>query len=157
MKVCLLDYSGAYNNADDQKAESLEIKLREYDNVFRDLDSMIENLTINEKQMDEEVEKCIKAVMEGKVYFSPSFAPASLALVSEDLKKIKYLTPSEKTILKLVAQQKSSNEIAEELFISIRTVEKHRSNIITKLEFENPTTNTLTNWAYYHKKIIFEL
>lgn len=105
----------------------------------------------------EEVEKCIKAVMEGKVYFSPSFAPASLALVSEDLKKIKYLTPSEKTILKLVAQQKSSNEIAEELFISIRTVEKHRSNIITKLEFENPTTNTLTNWAYYHKKIIFEL
>lgn len=58
MKVCLLDYSGAYNNADDQKAESLEIKLREYDNVFRDLDSMIENLTINEKQMDEEVEKC---------------------------------------------------------------------------------------------------
>jgi DNA-binding CsgD family transcriptional regulator len=51
----------------------------------------------------------------------------------------------------------SSSEIAEQLFISIRTVEKHRSNIITKLDIENTTSNALTNWAYLHKNSIREL
>ncbi|MEH6763581.1 MAG: response regulator transcription factor [Aequorivita antarctica] len=104
-----------------------------------------------------EIEECIESVLKNEVYFSRSFVPASLASVSEDLKKIKHLTSSEKTILKLVAQQMSSSEIAETLFISIRTVEKHRSNIITKLEIENNTANTLTNWVYLHKNAIKEL
>ena len=95
-------------------------------------------------------------MLDGKESFSPSFAASSLADASEELKKIKNLTPSEKTILKLVAQQKTSQEIAETLFISIRTVEKHRSNIITKLDLENTTANTLTNWAYLHKDLIKE-
>lgn len=103
-----------------------------------------------------EVEQCIASVLDGKESFSPSFAASSLADASEELKKIKNLTPSEKTILKLVAQQKTSQEIAETLFISIRTVEKHRSNIITKLNLENTTANTLTNWAYLHKDLIKE-
>ncbi len=104
-----------------------------------------------------EIEECIKCVLNNEVYFSHSFVPASLASVSEDLKKIKYLTSSEKTILKLVAQHMSSNEIAEKLFISIRTVEKHRSNIIMKLEIENTTSNALTNWAYLNRNVIKEL
>ncbi|SRX73265.1 response regulator [Aequorivita antarctica] len=104
-----------------------------------------------------EIEECIECVLKNEVYFSRSFVPASLVSVSEDLKKIKHLTSSEKTILKLVAQQMSSSEIAETLFISIRTVEKHRSNIITKLEIENNTANTLTNWVYLHKNAIKEL
>ena len=104
-----------------------------------------------------EIEDCIQCVLNGDVCFSRSFAPSSLASVSEELKKIKHLTSSEKTILKLVAEQMSSSEIAEQLFISIRTVEKHRSNIIMKLEIENTTTNALTNWAYLHKNVIKEL
>jgi DNA-binding NarL/FixJ family response regulator len=104
-----------------------------------------------------EIEECIHEVLKGNICFSRSFAPSSLATVSEDLKKIKLLTSSEKTILKLVAEQMSSSEIAEQLFISIRTVEKHRSNIITKLDIENTTSNALTNWAYLHKNSIREL
>ena len=104
-----------------------------------------------------EIEECIKCAMKNEIYFSSSFAPASLSSVSDDLKKIKHLTSSEKTILKLVAKQMSSSKIAEKLFISIRTVEKHRSNIITKLEIENNTTNALTNWAYLNRNIIKEL
>lgn len=103
-----------------------------------------------------EIEDCIDCVLGGETYFSKSFTASSLANISEDLNKIKHLTTSEKTILKLVAQQMSSNEIAETLFISIRTVEKHRSNIITKLEIEN-TTNALTNWAYLNKNVIKDL
>ncbi len=104
-----------------------------------------------------EIESCIKNVLDDQICFSKSFEPASLQTVSEELKKIKHLTASEKTILKLVAQQMSSNEIAEALFISTRTVEKHRSNIITKLDIENTTTNSLTNWAYHHKNVIKQL
>lgn len=104
-----------------------------------------------------EIEECIESVLNNEVYFSRSFVPSLLASVSGDLKRIKHLTSSEKTILKLVAQQMSSSEIAETLFISIRTVEKHRSNIITKLEIENNTANTLTHWAFINKNAIKEL
>ncbi|HLT49623.1 MAG TPA: response regulator transcription factor [Aequorivita sp.] len=104
-----------------------------------------------------EIEECISCVLNNEVYFSRSFIPSSLAIVSEDLKKIKHLTSSEKTILKLVSEQLTSSEIAEKLFISIRTVEKHRSNIIMKLEIENTTSNALTNWAYLNRNVIKEL
>ncbi|MBK5212644.1 MAG: response regulator transcription factor [Flavobacteriaceae bacterium] len=103
-----------------------------------------------------EIEHCIKNVLDGQIYFSSSFEPASIRSVSEELKKIEHLTSSEKTILKLVAKQMRSNEIAEMLSISTRTVEKHRSNIITKLEIEN-STNSLNSWAYLYKNIIKDL
>lgn len=103
-----------------------------------------------------EIEDCIQCVLNNGVYFSRAFEPASLESISEDLRRIKHLTSSEKTVLKLVSQKMSSNLIAEKLFISTRTVEKHRSNIITKLELEN-TTNALTNWAYIHRNVIKEL
>jgi len=103
-----------------------------------------------------EIENCIENVLNDQICFSPSFEAASLASVSEDFKRIKHLTASEKTILKLVAQQMSSSEIAEKLFISPRTVEKHRSNIITKLEIDN-APNSLTSWSFLHKKLIKEI
>ena len=56
------------------------------------------------------------------------------------------LTPSEKKILKLIAKDKTNKDIASLLFISHRTVEKHRSNIIQKLKLEHKT-NSLLIWA----------
>jgi DNA-binding NarL/FixJ family response regulator len=49
------------------------------------------------------------------------------------LEMIKRLTPSESRILKRISQNCSSYEIAQELFISTKTVENHRSNITNKL------------------------
>jgi len=103
-----------------------------------------------------EIEKCINDVIQGKTYFSKSFEPSSLQTVSDDLKKIKLLTASEKTILKLIAQQLSTAEIADNLCVSPRTVEKHRSNILSKLEL-NGTHPSLSNWAIIHKKAIKEI
>ncbi len=104
----------------------------------------------------DEIEKCMEAVINGNTYFSPSFETHSLESASEEIKKLNYLTPSEVTIIKFISQNHSTLEIAEMLFISARTVEKHRSNIINKLGLE-PGTNSLTSWAMGNKKIIQEL
>lgn len=103
-----------------------------------------------------EIEDCIKSVLEGETYFSKSFEPSSLQTVSEDLKKVKLLTSSEKTILKMIAKQMSTIEIADSLCISPRTVEKHRSNILSKLDLAS-TPNSLSSWAFFHNKAIKEI
>ncbi len=103
-----------------------------------------------------EIERCIGAVLKGEVYFSSSFGTRALENASQDLKKLYLLTPSERAILKLIAKQASTNTIADKLSVSVRTVEKHRSNIIAKLALESGT-NTLTNWALTNKKTILEL
>lgn len=86
-----------------------------------------------------EIIDCIRAVADGKNYISP---PLSTYLVqrsnrSDELVRktpgINDLTPSELNILRLIAAERSSRQIADELFISVRTVDRHRANIIAKL------------------------
>lgn len=96
----------------------------------------------------EEIENCIEAVSEGKPYFSQKIKDM-LNTNSADDEALNVLTPSEKKILKLIARDKTNKEIASLLFISYRTVEKHRSNIINKLKLE-PKTNSLLSWAKEH-------
>ena len=96
----------------------------------------------------EEIENCIDAVSQGDQYFSPKIVDI-LADESSDDTSLLDLTPSEKKILKLIAKDKTNKEIASLLFISYRTVEKHRSNIITKLKLEQKT-NSLLIWAKEH-------
>lgn len=101
----------------------------------------------------EEIENCIETVSAGNAYFSPKIKE----LLGESLindSSLSCLTPSEKKILKLIAKDKTNKEIASLLFISYRTVEKHRSNIITKLNLE-PKTNSLLIWAKQnHEKLL---
>ena len=47
------------------------------------------------------------------------------------------LTPREKDIIRLIAEEYTSREIGEKLFISFHTVERHRKNIIAKLGVKN--------------------
>jgi DNA-binding NarL/FixJ family response regulator len=96
----------------------------------------------------EEIENCIDTVSQGKRYFSKKIIE-TLAGESPIDAFLRELTPSEKKILKLIAKDKTNKEIASLLFISYRTVEKHRSNIITKLKLE-PKTNSLLIWAKEH-------
>jgi two-component system NarL family response regulator len=77
----------------------------------------------------------IRAVVGGQSYFSPDIAAG---LVSEVLDstadaKSRRLAPREREVLRLVAEGKRSNEIAEMLHISPATVEVHRRNIMRKL------------------------
>lgn len=97
----------------------------------------------------EEIENCIASVLQNKPYFSNKIKEL-LQLNTPKNNDLQSLTPSERKILKFIANDKTNKEIADILFISPRTVEKHRSNIIQKLNLE-PKTNSLLIWAKEHK------
>ncbi|WP_422107571.1 response regulator [Winogradskyella sp.] len=102
------------------------------------------------------IEQCIHAVMNNEEFFSPYFKDSLLRNTNDKLRQFSQLTGSEITILKRIAQNKSSKTIAEELGVSIRTIDSHRTNIIKKIGLSKET-NTLTNWALLNKKAISEL
>ncbi|MDX1462557.1 MAG: response regulator transcription factor, partial [Marinirhabdus sp.] len=98
----------------------------------------------------EEIETCLEHVINGEHYFSPKIV-GKLERNGVDTSVLDTLTPSEKKILKLIGKDKTNKEIASLLFISYRTVEKHRSNIISKLGLEHKT-NSLLIWAKEHQE-----
>jgi DNA-binding NarL/FixJ family response regulator len=92
-------------------------------------------------------------VADGDVVFSPRLAgfvldafrdsPVTAAVDSEaDLDQ---LTPREREVLRLLARGYAYKEIAAELFISIKTVETHASNVLRKLQLSS--RHQLTRWA----------
>lgn len=100
----------------------------------------------------EELHLCIEEVFKGNKYSSKNLNKSIyLDSSQEDGSHLSKLTFSEKKILELIGQQKTSKQIAEMLFISDKTVEGHRSNIIQKLGLPKEK-NTLLIWAMKHLK-----
>jgi DNA-binding NarL/FixJ family response regulator len=94
-----------------------------------------------------ELIEAIHAVQRGDVFIGSDIKDryfTSLLNVDSSESK-KELTMKEIEIVKLIAQGMSSKEIAEKLFISHRTVETHRHNILKKLELSNAAQ--LSSWA----------
>jgi len=77
----------------------------------------------------------MKQVMEGKVYYSSSIA--NLFLKSNNEIQIFTITKREKQILSLLAQMQTSEEIANNLFITKSTVKTHRRNLMRKFDSKN--------------------
>ena len=81
----------------------------------------------------------ISKVAQGEYYISPRLAipsqrkEQSLTQLNQQNIGLSSLTPKEQRVLHLIAEKKSTREIAETLFISSRTVEHHRANICRKL------------------------
>lgn len=105
----------------------------------------------------QELDNCLQCVLEGKPYFSNTLMGAlhtgdnqlASGNVHRDIKSsfpINLLSFAEKKILTLIAEQKSSKEIAQLLFITEKTVETHRSHIIKKLGIPSGK-NALLKWA----------
>jgi NarL family two-component system response regulator LiaR len=67
-------------------------------------------------------------------------------------KDIDKLTNTELQILKLIAQNKTSLQISQELFRSVRTIENHRNNICNKLGLKGP--HALLLFAIQHKSTL---
>ncbi|HOZ52161.1 MAG TPA: response regulator transcription factor [Chitinophagaceae bacterium] len=102
----------------------------------------------------EELAVCLDTLKFKNEWFSPKLYE-SLIIKSSDStqEKLLLLSPAERKILSLIADEKSSKTIAELLFIAEKTVENHRSNIIRKLGLSN-TKNALLIWAIENKKHI---
>ncbi|WP_299210856.1 response regulator transcription factor [uncultured Aquimarina sp.] len=97
-----------------------------------------------------EIEACIQSLSKGNPYFSERIYKRFTNRTQSD-NSIKDLTPSEVKILKRIAAEMTSSEIAEALSISVRTVEKHRANIIRKLGLEQKS-NALLIWSQQNKE-----
>ena len=102
-----------------------------------------------------DIVSCIKSVAGGQHYASSALTSylvkrsSRAAALTEEKTGIKDLTPTERRVLKLIAEYKTSKEIAEELFISYRTVETHRANICQKLDLRG--SHVLIKFALAHK------
>lgn len=82
-----------------------------------------------------EIENCIQSVNNGEIYFSEQLEE-SLAK-DEEPEILNSLTPTEKRVLFFIAKNKTAKEIGDILYISYRTVEKHKSHIIRKVNLES--------------------
>lgn len=100
-----------------------------------------------------EMDNCIQSLLKGESYFSNTFESIFKEKVAPELTKLNFLSPSERTILRLVAQNKSSKEIGELINISYRTVQKHRANIINKLDLDT-APDALLLWVQANKELI---
>ena len=102
-----------------------------------------------------EIVNAIRAVAGGRNFISPELSTYLLnranraSRLTESKPTINDLTPTERTILKMIASEKTSKQIADELCISVRTVEHHRSNICEKLDLHG--FNVLVKFAITHK------
>lgn len=99
--------------------------------------------------------KSINSVAKGQPYLSPALSAHILnrrrrnKKFDEENPGLQSLSPTERRILKMIAEEKTSKEIAAELFISYRTVETHRSNICKKLDLHGGLA--LVKFAVIHK------
>jgi DNA-binding NarL/FixJ family response regulator len=98
---------------------------------------------------------CVRAVAAGEHYASPALTTHLVsrgrraAALAAERPGLAALTPTERHVLRLIADYKTSKEIAAELFVSPRTVETHRNNICQKLDLHG--SHALMKFALAHK------
>jgi RNA polymerase sigma factor (sigma-70 family) len=124
--------------------------------VFASLDAGADAYILKDASQNELL-LAIEYVMRGKIFLSPSISDKVVDAYLEKKKNnkvksvIDVLTSREKEILKLIAEGFKNKDIADHLCISAKTVEKHRSNLMQKLNLRN--TASLTAYAI-EKRIV---
>jgi DNA-binding NarL/FixJ family response regulator len=105
-----------------------------------------------------DIVKGIKTVADGKYFLSPSISDYLVSRTNRTrslLKKkpqLKNLTATERKVLRLISENKTSKEIGDDLNISYRTVENHRFNICNKLEIHG--SHSLLKFAIEYKAVL---
>lgn len=131
------------------------LTLYDNENFFNEaLDSGVMGYLLKDSAIDVIID-CVKSVMGGKHYISPELTRFLVhrreRSSDNSLKKVglSSLTATEKKILSLISENKTTKMIAEELFLSPKTIDTHRHNICTKLEISG--TNALLRFALEHR------
>lgn len=102
--------------------------------------------------------ECILSVYEDNYYISPSVSNflmnrrKKLSELRSNNPNLESLTITERKILRFIAENKTSKDIANVLFLSFRTVENHRSNISNKLNLKG--SHSLIKFAIENKAIL---
>jgi len=107
------------------------------------LDRGADGFVVKESAFDELLD-AVEIVMRGERFISP-IVKAGLDELLQNESPENRLTPREKEILSLVARGLTNRQIAKRLFISIKTVDTHRSRIMRKLDLH--TAAALTHYA----------
>jgi DNA-binding NarL/FixJ family response regulator len=106
----------------------------------------------------EDVLESVKIVSEGRYYISPLISNYLMNRMNmqNDFKSktpsINNLTTAERNIIKLISHEKTTQQIADELHISYKTVENHRNNISKKLNLSG--THSLVKFAINNKALL---
>lgn len=102
-----------------------------------------------------EIVVAIQAVAAGKSYISPQMSGRLLerrsrtAALAAEHPGLAALTAAERRVLQLIAEERTSREIAAALFVSVRTIEHHRASICQKLDLHG--SNILLRFAVAHQ------
>ncbi|GGJ58367.1 LuxR C-terminal-related transcriptional regulator [Glutamicibacter ardleyensis] len=104
-----------------------------------------------------EISDAVRRVAGGDAVFSPrlagfvldAFGSSSVAEVMGIDEELDLLSDRELQVMRLIARGYSYKEVAKELFISVKTVESHVSNVLRKLQLSN--RHELTRWAVDRK------
>lgn len=108
----------------------------------------------------EEVVLAVRAAQRGELFLSPFISRKFLASgtllqnIDSDRKSVHVLTPREQEVIQLISDGHTSADIARILFISEKTVEKHRANLMLKLEVRNVAG--LVRQAILHRLVKFD-
>lgn len=109
------------------------------DYYYKMVDAGVAGFLLKDSDIDE-VYAALNAVIEGRNYFSQDLLQnliSKLSHTTESINEISLLTERELEIVSLVCQGLSNIEISEKLYLSKRTVEKHRANILEKTNCRN--------------------
>lgn len=95
--------------------------------------------------------KCVRAVATGRHFIAPALSPFLVRRSGASIPEagVPGLSATQRDVLRQVAQGHTSNRIAKELGISVRTVENHRWRISEKLGLQG--SNSLLKFAMEHK------
>jgi len=116
---------------------------------------------ILKENTSEDLIECIKAVLEDKIFLSKEINYVN-ANNTKDIFRDKIvvlnelLSSTEVNILKQISQKKTSKDISDVLFISVKTVENYRSRICKKLELD-ARNNSLALWVMENKNLVDNL
>ncbi|MDW5288785.1 response regulator transcription factor [Formosa sp. PL04] len=127
------------------------LTLHKQESILKEVGKSIHGYVTKDSAL-EELEACLESIKSNTNYIGEKLK-SNIQINSDSDSSVKNLTPTELKILKYLDKNFSSPQIAEELFISKRTVEKHRSNIIKKLDIDTTKQNALFFWLKKHPNI----
>ncbi|WP_282134901.1 response regulator transcription factor [Seonamhaeicola maritimus] len=85
----------------------------------------------------DELIKVVRVVSKGKKHFSPKISEKMIDYMSDSTISENVLSKKETEVLELISKGNTTKEIAAMLYVSARTIETHRSNILKKLNVKN--------------------